>query len=303
MASHPHRLLTLGELQDRGLSPSTVTRAVRRGELLRVRQGVYAPPSWWAGLDAEQRLRQMHVALALRASVPPVFSHVSAALLHGLTLLNRPPAPHVVSVPGHGSRNNRMCVHHWADLPPEHVVPVGSLLVTSLPRTVLDCAATLPVRDALVIADCALRAGLDRHQTLELLEERRGLPGCRTARRVLELADGRSESVGESLTRLVLVRGALPAPELQVTIRTPHGVYRGDFGWREQRLLLEFDGEAKYFDHQPTAQVVVAERKREKDLTNAGWRVLRTDWATVVHRPQELVALVRRELRLRAPRR
>ena len=41
------------------------------------------------------------------------------------------------------------------------------------------------------------------------------------------------------------------------------------------------------------------ERRREKDLANAGWRILRTDWATVVHRPDDLVALVRRELAAR----
>ena len=95
-----------------------VTRAVRRGDLLRIRQGVYATPSWWRDLGAEGRLRQMHAALALRAASAPVFGHSSAALLHGLDLLHRPAAPHVVSPPGRGSRNNRTCVHHWAELPP-----------------------------------------------------------------------------------------------------------------------------------------------------------------------------------------
>ncbi|PWF89627.1 hypothetical protein DEJ37_00805 [Kocuria rosea] len=47
MTTLPGRLLTLEALQDLGLSPSTVTRAVRRGDLLRIRQGVYATPSWW----------------------------------------------------------------------------------------------------------------------------------------------------------------------------------------------------------------------------------------------------------------
>ena len=82
-------------------------------------------------------------------------------------------------------------------------------------------------------------------------------------------------------------------------IRTPRGLYRGDFGWRAQRLLLEFDGDTKYYDHGPTDRVLVQERRREKDLANAGWRILRTDWATVVHRPDDLVALVRRELAAR----
>ncbi|NVC22872.1 hypothetical protein E7Z53_05300 [Kocuria salina] len=75
MTTLPGRLLTLEALQDLGLSPSTVTRAVRRGDLLRIRQGVYATPSWWRDLGAEGRLRQMHAALALRAASAPVFGH------------------------------------------------------------------------------------------------------------------------------------------------------------------------------------------------------------------------------------
>ncbi|NVC22871.1 hypothetical protein E7Z53_05295 [Kocuria salina] len=128
-----------------------------------------------------------------------------------------------------------------------------------MPRTVLDCASTLPLREAVVTADHALRRGTERAELLALLERRAGAPGCRRARRVLDLADGRSESPGETLTRLVLLRARLPRPELQVRIRTPRGLYRGDFGWR----------------------------------------ILRTDWATVVHRPDDLVALVRRELAAR----
>jgi very-short-patch-repair endonuclease len=296
MTALPPRLLTHENLQDLGLSPSSVWRAVRRTELLRVRHGVYAPLPWWRSLDDEARLRQMHLALALRAATAPVFGHASAALLHGLHLLHRPAAPHVVSAPGRGSRNNRTCVHHWAHLPPEHVVRVDGLLATSLPRTVVDCAATLPVREALVIADHALHRGTDVSDLVALVEGRAGAPGCRQARRVLDLADGRSESPGETLARLVLLRGGLPRPELQVRVATAHGAYRGDMGWRTHRLLLEFDGQTKYVDHGPADRVVLAERRREKELTNAGWRVLRTDWATVTRRPERLVDLVRAEL-------
>lgn len=302
MSTYPDRLLTLEQLQDRGMSPSTVVRAVRRGALLRVRSGVYAPTAWWSRLGPQEHLRQMHVALFLRAATPPVFGHASAALLHGFHLLHPPSAPHVVAPPGQGSRNNRTCVHHWAELAPEEVVSVDGLLVTSGPRTVVDCAATLPAAEALVIADSALHDGTDLATVLQCLARRRGRPGCRKAARVLDLADGRAESPGETLLRLVLVRTSLPRPELQVVVQTPHGQYRGDLGWRDHRLLLEFDGDVKYFAHGPTDRALVAERKREKDLINAGWRVLRTDWATVTRRPEELIDLVARELARRTPR-
>lgn len=62
-------------------------------------------------------------------------------------------------------------------------------------------------------------------------------------------------------------------------------------------MILEFDGRVKYSGtHGKTSHVLIAERQREKALTNRGWRVLRTDWATVTRRPDLPVSVLSREL-------
>lgn len=80
-------------------------------------------------------------------------------------------------------------------------------------------------------------------------------------------------------------------------VETDLGVVRPDHVWPEARLILEVDGLVKYSGaHGQATHVLIAERQREKALTNRGWRVLRTDWATVTGRPELLVSVLRREL-------
>ncbi len=97
-------------------------------------------------------------------------------------------------------------------------------------------------------------------------------------RRALELADPRSESAGESLTRELLHRLRITPPELQYLVRSPLGEHRLDFAWPERKVALEFDGKTKYFDYRPTGEVLFAERQRERALMEMGWRFLRIEW-------------------------
>lgn len=62
------------------------------------------------------------------------------------------------------------------------------------------------------------------------------MKGVRHLRRTFAIADGRSESVGESLSRAMMIAVGLPLPDLQVTILDDGGrfVARGDFGWDDK---------------------------------------------------------------------
>lgn len=129
------------------------------------------------------------------------------------------------------------------------VVGVGPLVVTSAARTVVDLARILAFAPALAVADAALRSGAaTREQLVSLLDRAAGTRGARAARRVVEAADGRSESVGESRSRAVMLQLGLPLPDLQVEVRRRDGalVGRCDFGWEKSRMLGEFDGRVKY---------------------------------------------------------
>ena len=99
----------------------------------------------------------------------------------------------------------------------------------------------------------------------------------------------------ESLCRVLLHLAGLPAPETQLGIRGPAGwIGRVDFGWPEQRLVVETDGFAFHADRASYR----VDRRRGNALVLAGWRVLRFSWEDVVHAPDTVVADVRAALAL-----
>jgi hypothetical protein len=110
-------------------------------------------------------------------------------------------------------------------------------------------------------------------------------PGVRRATRVLAFADGLSESVGESRSRVVLHRLGLPAPDLQPRILRTDGTVIGrcDFGWERFRTVGEFDGHIKYGrllrPGQEAGDVVFAEKRREDEIRDHEWEVARWTWA------------------------
>jgi len=222
-------------------------------------------------------------------SVPGAVSHVSAAVLHGLPVHRIPlERLHVVRrPPAAGSGSARVHVH-VARLPPEEVVELDGLAVTSVTRAVVDVARSAGFESAVVTADAALAR---RHTTeadlLDCLARMGPVPGSRRAARVLAFADGLSESVGESRSRVVLHRLALPAPALQVPVWRPDGrlIGRCDFGWEEVRTVGEFDGQVKYGRllrrGQSAGEAVYEEKLREDELRDAGREVVRWTWADV----------------------
>ena len=122
-----------------------------------------------------------------------------------------------------------------------------------------------------------------------------GRRGIRTFRRVLAAADPRSESPGETLTRELILRCRIRPPELQLEVSSRAGHHRLDFAWKEEKVALEFDGKTKYFDYRPTAEVLFEERRREKALTEEGWRFVRVEWKDLF-REQEFKSRLLRAL-------
>src|SRR5690606_40002622 len=104
---------------------------------------------------------------------------------------------------------------HVGALAPEHVSRRHGLPVTSLERTIVDCAMALNRRDGLVIADAALHLGADRATCEEILAALSGRRGVVAARWVVARADGGAESPGEARTRFELPRGGCAPPAAQ----------------------------------------------------------------------------------------
>jgi hypothetical protein len=114
---------------------------------------------------------------------------------------------------------------------------------------------------------------------------RRRWPGVRAARRAVEFLDVRSESVGESVSRVRLVEEGLPRPELQRELFGPNGqlIARVDFFWEEHKTVGEFDGKIKYGrllkPGQRIENVIFEEKVREDAVRDLGLQVVRWIWS------------------------
>lgn len=299
----PRAILTTREVQERfGGQPRAGTAGLdERMGLHRLARGAWMDHEQWAALPRWSRARAFHHAIARTMPGSPIFCGPSAALLWGLPVLGTPDRPHVIGgLPGYGSRRSgrRVQTHAWP-LEASEVSRVDGLLVTSLPRTAVDCARELDLRQALVIVDGFLRRGGTHDLLADALAGATTGRGTARARRVLDLADSGSDSAGETLTRLVLRQHGLSGFTTQLEVVVDGELFRLDFAWEAERLALEFDGEVKYSGrYGDPAEVIRAERRREKLLLNAGWRVIRTSWAVVNRTPQDLAELVSTELQL-----
>ncbi|GEN81170.1 hypothetical protein [Actinotalea fermentans] len=212
-------------------------------------------------------------AAVLQLETPVVVSHGSAALLWGL------PAP--TTAPVHLTQTTKPCrnarglLRHSHRLSDGDSTTLSGIRVTTPARTVLDCAATLPPSLALAVVDAALHAGVDRGVCLELLAGTPRRRGAIQARAVLDLADDGAESPGESRARFALLAAGLPRPETQIAIETHLGTFWSDLGWPAWRLLAEYDGRGKYTAAGSTTEAVLAEKRRQDAIEEAGYRVLR----------------------------
>ena len=286
-------IATTSDLALKGLSDRVLTLGVRSGTLIRLRRGAFIRTRDWRQQKPwEQELLriQAHHSNVSRISV---YSHASAARLHGCSPWDGGSSVHVTMPfsPAQASSGEDVTAHGGL-LEPSEIVELQAswprpVRVTSLERTVVDCARTMDLERAVVIADQALRRGANQLLLQAYVDSGRITRGVRRVRRVLEAMDARSESVGETRTRILLSRLGIRGAVLQLDVDTPLGRYRGDFGWKDHRVILEFDGRAKYFDYAPTDEVLFNERRREKSLVDSGWEVVRIDWEQL-SRPWEV---------------
>jgi hypothetical protein len=271
------------------------------GEWTRVRRGRYVSTQAAAGLSPEQRHVVLAKALLPVLSPDAVFSHVSAAAVHGLPLPWRSLSQaHVTRDRRCGSGKRGQVVMHGAVLADGDVVEVDRLRVTSAARTVVDLARSLPFAEAVAAGDAALHSGAATgDEVVEQVARAVGRPGVRQAQAVVEFLDGRSEGVGESLLRVAVAQLGYRRFELQVEIFDMAGefVARVDMALPDFGVALEFDGRVKYLaemrDGLAVEQVVLAEKRREDLIRALGWMVVRVTW-------DELNDLNRLALRLRA---
>jgi len=300
------RLLATGVVTARqagamGVDHHRLARLVRTGELVRVRSGVYVDGARHRAADPVARHLLEVRAIASSCGPGYAVSHLSSVLVNGLPVLHHDLGPVELAGVGVGKTRTDGRLRVRPPVPPSLVVECDGLAVVRPAAAVLQAAATTGLRAGLVAADAAI----SRHMVTgdELGEALDVTPlgrGRHLADLVVRLADGRSESPGESWTRLLFHQLGLPPMEPQAVLRDGTGrfVARVDFLDRVHGLVVEFDGALKYAGGGTGQAALVAEKRREDEIRRLGYRVLRLVWSDLLD-PARLLRLVREAQRCR----
>lgn len=260
-----------------GRTRREVDRLIADGGLVALRRGWFVRTTDWEGSYSEDRHLLRVLAASEAASSPgPVFSHYSAAALHGLPLFRVVDHRAHTTSPEPVGKSNAVVVRHIAQLAEDEVEAVADLRVTDLIRTVIDVARIARPESSLCCADAALRRVSNSGSNVQLwrasvqarLDGLGRARGVVTARRILEFADPGADSPLESISRLYLHRLGFEV-RTQVPVPSPSGgEYTVDLELVGLDLLGEVDGKVKYADAEMRAgatpeEVVFAEKKRE----------------------------------------
>jgi hypothetical protein len=282
------------EVRALGWSDSAIGRAVRSGKLVALRRGQFTRPGSLAPDAAadrwtERTRREITAALAAaRACSGSAISHESGLLTHDLPVLfRRSDQPSLTVPPGRYSTLSAANLHRAA-LPPCDVVMKYGVPVTSVARTIVDCARSTSTLAAVAAADAALHLHLTTRSELDdVLLRCWNWPGIRRAAHVIELADPRAESALESISRVILRRLHVPKPTLQAELGDARGGFIGrvDFYSDEFGVVGEADGAGKY-DRSPTS--LVREKERQEKLEDLGVVFVRWGWDAPTQHPQDL---------------
>jgi hypothetical protein len=271
------------------------------GSLVRLLAGVYIPTDEWDTLSSASRHLARARAIAPRLRRGSVFSHVTAALIHGWPLVgNAPDRVHVVDPAVPVIQHRAGLIRHQAGPTPRTAATAFDGVPVTAP---LDTASALVMTTEPHVATVAVDAAV--RQCSFAVDDLRGVLPVRPARgsvhaeTVLTALDARHESAGESFAAVRFVQLGLPSCEPQVEFRHRDGtVDRVDF-WFPSLGVVEFDGRQKYVDPsmlqgRDPADVLWSEKRREDRLRALPevTAVIRVTWWHLVE-PDRLRALFR----------
>jgi hypothetical protein len=290
------------DLIDGGLDDRAIARLVADGTLHRVRYGAYVDARSWHECDEAGRHGLVARAVLRHANTDVVLSHESALGEWDIPLWDQSlDEVHVTRRDGRSGRREAGVAQHLGELRPSDCVSRNGVPVTTPTRTAMDCASLLDVEHGVVIVGDLLHRRLTSAAELaECAEFMERWPGSLKHRIVLNVADGRCESVGEHRTLCLCWQQRLPRPVPQYEIRDPETgeiIAIVDFAWPEHGVFLEFDGRIKYQellkDGESPTDVVLREKQREELICRlTGWRCIRIVWADL-YRPARTAAAIR----------
>ena len=231
------------------------------------------------------------MAAVLASGPGAVLSHWSAAALWGIRPNSRTRID--VTVP-HRSRSSDLILRHISKLPAEERAVEEGIPVTTVPRTILDLAATEdPEVLQGLIREAEFKNLYDRLSLPDLIARYPGRRGVRRLRTALERL--RSEPPGRRRSRLeerfapFLRRHRLPLPRFNDWILLGPERYQVDCHWPGTGQIVELDG----WEGHRTRSAFREDRARDRALRVAGYSVIRLTWSQLEDEPEAIASDLR----------
>ena len=274
----------LAESEGRGicLVPKTrkesriLKQAVDEGLAVEVVPSLYALESSWREFKTAHKMR--FVMRTLQGIHPDwVFAGPSAAVAYGLSVSNRY-LEKVWVASSRKAHSKELDYRRSIIVPMGDATEIDGIRLTPLARTVGDCLRVMDFRSGLAVVDSVLRAHSFSRDDLknDVAAACARMPGLTRFLPVVDLADSRAESGGESIARATMLELGIALPDLQKEVEDPIELglaYRIDFAWCAGRkyILGELDGGEKYVSvemrgDKSLSQVIDGEHRRQSHL-------------------------------------
>jgi len=264
------QLVNRDSLLNAGVSRSALEHRLNRRRLTQVHPGVYFTGT--GDLTPEQR----RLAAVLACGPGAALSRASAAA--HWRILSEPAGP-VEVVRSGANREGPAGVRLRRTNRPE-ITEHRGIPVTTSQRTLLDLAA---------VGHPGLELAVDEAQALRLVTAEQlgalaasGRRGSARLRALFSDRPGFTRSEAERRLRALILKAQLPRPVFNAKL-LGHEV---DALWPEHRLVLEVDGYAAH-GHRAAFEY---DRRRDQELTAAGYRVIRITWRQLTTTPEALTA-------------
>lgn len=225
-----------------------------------------------------------------------VASHRSAGFLLGL-VETLPRTIEVIASNQQGRKHDRIKPRFVAYPDPHERCLIDGIPCTNATRTLVDLAG--------VLGETSLRQAFERAATRRMLDvdaveavlsrgRRRGAKQLRAIlaewRPVAELVEeSKLRSPFEARLLPLLAAEGVPLPEVNARVPVAGRVLEVDLLWRDQRLVVEADGRR----HHGIEVAFERDRRRDRELLDAGYTVIRVTWRQAESEPAAIVASIR----------
>ncbi|HEX6694161.1 MAG TPA: type IV toxin-antitoxin system AbiEi family antitoxin domain-containing protein [Longimicrobiales bacterium] len=291
IAARQHGVILRKQMAAAGVGRGAIDRRIAIGRLHPLHRGVFR-----VGPVVSPHARTMAAVLA--CGTHAVLSHRSAGALWGLLPAASGGALEVTLPRDVRRRVPGVVAHRTCVLGVDDITVCDGIPVTTPVRTLLDLGLVLPSHELERAIATADRVGMVRMEDLttrvnglssravRLADMYRGAARIRTLLQLHGAALTRSEAEARLLS--LIRRARLPRPRVNATMLG----YEVDFLWEEQRLVVEVDG----FAYHSSEKAFARDRRRDAELTTAGYNVVRFTWDDLSRHPEATLVMLAQAL-------